>query len=85
MAADHVCYEEDFNVRYKVPALITNTSIRVIWFWFCIPTILISFYLGDMVKLFNPVDISYLKRPMSDGEFTTRYESMYMHDKQTRF
>jgi hypothetical protein len=85
MAADHICYEEDFNMRYKVPTFVVNTSMRVCWYWFVIPSILISFYLGDMIKTFNPTDVSYLKRPLQDGEIPTRYESMYMHDKQARF
>lgn len=83
--ADHINYEEDFNVRYKIPAFVTNLSMRVCWYWFVIPSIMISFYLGDMVKIFNPTDVSYLKRPLGDGNAPTRYESMYMHDNPTKF
>lgn len=85
MAADHINYEEDFNLRYKVPPLIVNFSMRICWYWFVVPTILISFYLGDMVKLFNPTDNWNLGRPSTEGEYPTRYESMYVHEKSPRY
>ena len=66
-AADHINYEEDFNIRYKTPTFITNASMRIIWFFFLIPSFLISFYLGDMVRLFNPTDNFNLKRSSQIG------------------
>lgn len=63
MAADHINYEEDFNLRYKTPSVIVNLSMRLSMFWFWIPTFLMSFYLGDMVKLFTPHIYLYAGQP----------------------
>lgn len=84
MAADHINYEDDFNLRYKTPTFIVNAFTRIMWFWFVVPTIMISFYLGDMVKVFTPTDMWNLKRAPSDGEIPTRYESMYLHYKMPK-
>lgn len=63
MAGDHVSYEEDFNVRYKVPPVITNFCYRLAWLWFVLPTIFIMGYLGEMNKLFTPHTLYYSGRP----------------------
>jgi hypothetical protein len=50
-----------------------------------VQSILISFYLGDMIRLFNPTDNWNLNKPAAEGEYPTRYESMYMHEKSPRY
>jgi hypothetical protein len=85
MAADHINYEEDFNIRYKVPAVLVNASMRISMFWFWVPAFFISFYLGDMVKLFTPWPMYYPGRPGTAAESPTRYETMYFHDRKAMF
>ncbi len=55
MAADHINYEEDFNMKYKVPVYITNMSMRLAIFWFVSATLILSFGLGDMLRVFRQV------------------------------
>ena len=73
MAADHINYEEDFNLRYKTPPVITNLSMRITMFWFWVPAFFISVYLGDMVKLFTPHVYMYAGQPSDNAESPTRY------------
>ena len=85
MASDHINYEEDFNLRYKIPPVVTNLSMRLILYWFTMSTIMISFSLGDMVKLFNPHEYNLPARPNEDPEPIARYETLYMIDKAPVF
>ena len=78
MAADHINYEEDFNLRYKTPPVINNLAMRLAWYWFVISTLMISFSLGDMAKLFNPQEYAYASRPQDNPEQIARYETLYM-------
>lgn len=55
MAADHINYEEDLNLKYKVPVYITNMSMRLAIFWFVSATLILSFGLGDMLRVFRQV------------------------------
>lgn len=73
MGADHINYEEDFNLKYKVPPVINNLSMRLTWYWFVMSTLMISFGLGDMMKLLNPHEYSYAARPSDDPEQIARY------------
>lgn len=73
MAADHISYEEDFNIRYKVPPVITNLSMRITMFWFWVPALFISVALGDMIKLFTPHIYYYAGQPGENAESPTRY------------
>ena len=73
MAADHINYEEDFNLRYKIPPVISNLSMRLTMFWFWIPAFMMSFYLGDMIKLFTPHIYLYAGQPSENAESPTRY------------
>jgi hypothetical protein len=77
MAADHLNYEEEFNLRYKVPPLIVNVSYKALAIFFILPTFYICFSLGDMVRLHTPHFYSYIKKPNVDAESPTRYETMY--------
>lgn len=61
-AADHINYEEDFNVKYKLPVFVVNVCYRVAWFWFVMTTIYIMFSLGDMNKLFLEQKYFYTSR-----------------------
>ena len=73
MAADHISYEEDFNIRYKVPPVITNLSMRITMFWFWVPAVLISVALGDLIKLATPHVYHYTGHPSDNAESPTRY------------
>lgn len=85
MAADHINYEEDFNLRYKVPMVIVNLSMRLTMFWFWVPAVLISFCLGDMLKLFTPHTYTYAGKATDDAEQPTRYETMYFQDRIAKY
>ena len=73
MGADHINYEEDFNLRYKVPPVISNLSMRLTWYWSVVSALMLSFALGDMMKLFNPHEYSYASRVPDDPEQIARY------------
>ena len=72
-------------MKYKIPPVISNLSMRLILYWFVMSTIFISFSLGDMVKLFNPHEYSLAARPNEDPEAIARYETLYMVDKPPVF
>lgn len=55
MAADHINYEEDFNLRYKVPVFFSNMSMRLALFWFISATLICSFGLGDMLRTLRQI------------------------------
>jgi hypothetical protein len=63
MGGDHISYEEDFNIRYKTPPVIVNLSMRIAHYWFWIPMFMLSFMLGDMIKLFVPHTYMYAGNP----------------------
>lgn len=73
MAADHINYEEDFNLRYKVPPYIVNFSQRLAAFWFVAATLIISFGLGDMLRVFRQSEYYYPTRPCPSSEAIPRY------------
>ena len=72
-AADHVNYEEDFNLRYKTPPFITNLSMRLAFYWATMITLILTFYLGDMIKVFSFQEFYYIGRPSTDSETVSRY------------
>lgn len=72
-AAEHVNYEEDYNMRYKVPPFITNLSMRLAWYWFGMAAFIMSFYLGDMIKVFNFQEFFYPGKPSTESEIVNRY------------
>lgn len=72
-AADHINYEEDFNLRYKTPPFITNLSMRLSMYWFGMAAFILSFYLGDMIKVFNFQEFFYIGRPSTESEVVCRY------------
>ena len=41
MTTDHVNFEEEMNLNYKTPTIMVNTWMRVAWFLFLVPAILI--------------------------------------------
>ena len=84
MAADHINYEEDFNLRYKVPPVITNLTMRLACFWAVGSVFFIIFCLGDMNKLFTPHEYYYPGAPKDVPENPTRYETMYFIDRAPR-
>lgn len=85
MAADHQNYEEDFNMRYKMPPFVTNMSMRLAAFWFVSSVIVFSFCLGDMIKVFNIVETFYPGKPSQQGEVFSRYETLYFVDRAPKF
>ena len=85
MAADHINYEEDLNLRYKVPPFISNISMRLAMFWFASSIILLSFCLGDMIKIFNISEFYYPNKPSTEAEVYNRYETMYFVDRAPRY
>ena len=72
-------------MKYKIPPVISNLSMRLILYWFVMSTIFISFSLGDMVKLFNPHEYSPKSKPNEDPEAITRYETLYILDRMPRY
>jgi hypothetical protein len=85
MAADHINYEEDFNLRYKVPPFISNMSMRLATVWFVSAVIILSFGLGDMLKVFRQVEFFYPGRPSTTAEVYQRYETLYFIDRMPKF
>ncbi len=84
-AADHINYEEDFNMRYKVPTFVTNVTMRLGLFWFISATLIISFGLGDMLRVFRQVEFFYPGRPDSNAETISHYETLYLIDRSVKF
>lgn len=85
MAADHINYEEDFNMRYKTHPIIVNLSMRVCMYWFVMSCLMISVSLGDMTKLFTTHEYWYPAQPPEDPEQIARYETLYMFDRPPVF
>lgn len=84
MAGDHINYEEDYNMRYKVPPLIVNLSMRFASFFFIVPALMLSFALGDMIKLFRQYEYFYPGKPGEEPEQIARYETLYVVDRMPR-
>ena len=84
MAADHINYEEDFNLTYKVPTYITNFSYRLVAFWFISAAVIINFGLGDMNKVFRAVEYFYPGKPSTNAEVYPRYETLYFVDRMPK-
>lgn len=85
MAADHINYEEDLNLRYKVPPFITNMSQRLAAFWFISASIILSFGLGDMLRVFRQVQFYYPTRPSTSAEVPARYQTLYFVDRAPKY
>lgn len=81
MSCDHINYEEDLNMRYKVPPFITNLSQRLVSFWFISATIILSFGLGDMLRVFRQIEFHYPVRPSQNSDVIARYETLYFVDR----
>ncbi len=72
-AADHINYEEDFNMRYKVPTFFVNLTMRLAMFWFVSATVIISFGLGDMLRVFRQIEWYYSAKPNTNADSISRY------------
>lgn len=81
MASDHINYEEDFNLKYKVPVFITNLSQRLALFWFVSAVIILSFGYGDMLRIYRQVEHFYPGRPSTSAESSSHYETLYFIDR----
>ena len=84
MAADHINYEEEMNQQYKTPIPIVNLWMRVAWFLFVVPGVLMFFCLDDMVRIFVPHKYNYIGME-TDATIPTRYESLYAMDRIPKF
>ena len=54
-------------MKYKVPPFITNLSQRLAMYWFFMATFMISFYLGDMIKIFTFAEFFYPGKPSTES------------------
>ena len=80
-AAIHCTVEERISSKIVTPTFITNFMQRLTMYWFAMAGIVFSCYLGDMGAIMNPIRTSVPNRIADDGEYPTRYESLYLHDK----
>lgn len=72
-------------MRYKVPPFISNLSMRMAMFWFVSAIFMLSFCLGDMIKIFGITEWYYPNKPNPDAEVFCRYETLYFVDRAPRF
>jgi hypothetical protein len=79
MTTDHVNFEEEMNLNYKTPTIMVNTWMRVGWFLFLVPAILIMCNHDDMLRIFVPHKYNYMGLE-ADTVIPTRYESLYAID-----
>ena len=57
--------------------------LAMLWFFTC--SLMLSFCLGDMIKIFGQAEFFYPLRPSGDGEAIPRYETLYFVDRAPRF
>lgn len=84
MATDHVNYEEEMNLQYKTPTIIVNTWMRIGWFLFLVPSIMIMCNHDDMLRIFVPIKFTLIGEE-SEAVSPTRYESLYAIDYLPKF
>ena len=60
-------------------------SYRIAWMLFGYFVLYNTALLGDVGKCFNVGDWDHPIRPASDNDYPTRYESLYLVDKPTKW
>lgn len=84
MAADHINYEEDLNMKYKIPHVIVKFSYKLAMYWMLVSAFIIMFGLGDMGKTLKPKDFFYINKP-SGVESARHYETLYLIDRIPKY
>ena len=82
---DHIALEEEHNFRYKSHLAFTWLSYRACWMLFAYFMVYNTFLLGDVGKSFNVGEWNHPIFPNSENDYPTRYESLYLVDKPTKW
>lgn len=84
-SGDHISLEEEHNFKYKSHLVFVWLSYRLAWMLFAYCLVYNSILLGDIGKSFNVGEWDHLVKLNSDNDYPTRYESLYLVDKPTKF
>ena len=60
MGADHINFEEEMNQQYKTPVFFVNIWMRIAWFLFVIPGLMILVNHEDLTRTFIPHRLTYM-------------------------
>lgn len=72
------------NQQYKTPPVMVNAWMRVAWFLFLIPGLMLMVNQDDMIRIFIPHRWNYIGKA-AEVTVPTRYETLYAIDNIPKY